>query len=82
MDTGRRTGPQLVLFQCLTLGFSARASKGVRLAPAVVRESWKIHVPPLVPVSAVVESGPRHQQSKVLTSGALGVCPGLLYLIW
>ncbi|MQM09078.1 hypothetical protein Taro_041943 [Colocasia esculenta] len=31
-----------------------------------VRESRRIHVPPLVLVSAVVESGPRHQQSKEL----------------
>ncbi|MQL97756.1 hypothetical protein Taro_030454, partial [Colocasia esculenta] len=35
-DTGRRTSPQLVLFQCLTLGFSTRAPKGVRLGPAAV----------------------------------------------
>ena len=47
-----------------------------------VRESRRIHIPPLVPVSAVVDSGPRHQQSKVPTCGALGVCPGLLYLVW
>ncbi|MQM18826.1 hypothetical protein Taro_051823 [Colocasia esculenta] len=36
---GRRTpvvdtGPQLVLFQCLTLGFSAEVPKGIRLEPA------------------------------------------------
>ncbi|MQL74709.1 hypothetical protein Taro_007079, partial [Colocasia esculenta] len=30
----------------------------------VVRESRRIHVPPVVPISAVVESVPRHQQSK------------------
>ncbi|MQM20781.1 hypothetical protein Taro_053809 [Colocasia esculenta] len=38
-----------------------------------VRESRRIHVPPVVLVSAIVESSPRHQQSKVLTCGALGV---------
>ncbi|MQL88418.1 hypothetical protein Taro_020987 [Colocasia esculenta] len=32
-----------------------------------VRECRGIHIPLVVLVSAVVESGPRHQQSKVLT---------------
>ncbi|MQM10096.1 hypothetical protein Taro_042984 [Colocasia esculenta] len=90
------------MFQCLTLGFSADAPKGVRLGPTAmcgvvslhgsclveverqlnpssvaarlrgVRESRRIHIPPVVPFSAIVDLGPRHQQSKVLTYGALG----------
>ncbi|MQM19714.1 hypothetical protein Taro_052725 [Colocasia esculenta] len=38
------TGPQLVLFQCLTLGFSAGVPKGVRLGPVgcVTYRLWRL----------------------------------------
>ncbi|MQM17451.1 hypothetical protein Taro_050425, partial [Colocasia esculenta] len=56
------------------------SSVAARLRGLLVRESRRIHVPLVVPVSTVVESGPRHQQSKALTCGALGVVVGVVKL--
>ncbi|MQL89354.1 hypothetical protein Taro_021927 [Colocasia esculenta] len=62
----------------LDLSSMAARLRGVLVLLVRVKESRRIHVPPLVPVSTIVESGPRHKQSNVLTCWALVVCPGLL----
>ncbi|MQL80005.1 hypothetical protein Taro_012429 [Colocasia esculenta] len=46
-----------------------------------VKESRRTRVLPLVQVSVVVESGPRHQQSNCSYLWSPGGCPGLLYFI-
>ncbi|MQL88610.1 hypothetical protein Taro_021172, partial [Colocasia esculenta] len=51
---------------------------GVRIVLlALVRASRKLHVPLVARTSLIVESNRHHQQSKVLSCGALGVCPRL-----
>ncbi|MQM07601.1 hypothetical protein Taro_040439, partial [Colocasia esculenta] len=48
----------------LDLSFVAARLRGVLMLFVQVKESRRILIPHLVPVSAAVESAPRHQQSK------------------